>query len=179
MYKIFKFIKPDIIIGDDVQKVFAVAKEHKFALPAVNCIGTDSINVVLETAAKVSYPVIIQFSYGGALFIAGKGLKIEDHKAAILGATSGAHHVHKMAKHYGVAVILHTDHCNLKLLPWIDGLLDVGEKFYKITGKPLFSSHMLDLSEESLVDNIDICSQYLQPNSISNVIPIFFIRCKY
>lgn len=162
MSKIFDFVKPGVITGDDVQKVFAVAKEHKFALPAVNCVGTDSINAVLETATKVRSPVIVQFSNGGAAFIAGKGLKAEGQQAAILGAISGAHHVHQMAKHYGVAVILHTDHCARKLLPWIDGLLDAGEEYYKTTGKPLFSSHMIDLSEESLAENIEICSQYLQ-----------------
>ncbi|MGP1947085.1 MAG: class II fructose-bisphosphate aldolase [Arsenophonus sp. NC-PG7-MAG3] len=156
------FIKPGVITGDDLQKVFAVAKEHKFALPAVNCIGTDSINAVLETAAKVRSPVIIQFSNSGGSFIAGKGLKTEGMQAAILGTISGAHHVHQMAKHYGVAVILHTDHCAHKLLPWIDGLLDAGEEYYKTTSKPLFSSHMIDLSEEPLAKNIEICSQYLQ-----------------
>ncbi|PAV08160.1 class II fructose-bisphosphate aldolase [Arsenophonus sp. ENCA] len=162
MSKIFDFVKPGVITGDDVQKVFAVVKQHKFALPAVNCVGTDSINAVLETAAKVRSPVIVQFSNGGAAFIAGKGLKAEGQQAAILGAISGAHHVHQMAKHYGVAVILHTDHCARKLLPWIDGLLDAGEEYYKTTGKPLFSSHMIDLSEESLAENIEICSQYSQ-----------------
>ncbi|MGP1923470.1 MAG: class II fructose-bisphosphate aldolase [Arsenophonus sp. NEOnobi-MAG3] len=156
------FVKAGVITGDDLQKVFTVAKEHKFALPAVNCVGTDSINAVLETAAKVRSPVIIQFSNGGAAFIAGKGLKTKGPQAAILGTISGAHHVHQMAKYYGVAVILHTDHCAHKLLPWIDGLLDAGEKYYKTTSKPLFSSHMIDLSEEPLAENIEICSQYLQ-----------------
>ncbi|EFB71179.1 MULTISPECIES: class II fructose-bisphosphate aldolase [Providencia] len=161
MSKIFDFVKPGVLTGDDVQKVFAVAKENNFALPAVNCVGTDSINAVLEAAAKVRAPVIIQFSNGGAAFIAGKGLKAEGQQAAILGAISGAHHVHQMAEHYGVPVILHTDHCAKKLLPWIDGLLDAGEKHYAKTGKPLFSSHMIDLSEESLEENIAICSKYL------------------
>ncbi|MGP1958509.1 MAG: class II fructose-bisphosphate aldolase [Arsenophonus sp. NC-CH8-MAG3] len=156
------FIKPGVITGDDLQKVFAFAKEHKFALPAVNCIGTDSINAVLETAAKVRSPVIIQFSNSGGSFIAGKGLKTKGTQAAILGTILGAHHVHQIAKHYGVAVILHTDHCTHKLLPWIDGLLDAGEEHYKTTSKPLFSSHMIDLSEEPLAKNIEICSQYLQ-----------------
>ncbi|MFP3028875.1 MAG: class II fructose-bisphosphate aldolase [Arsenophonus sp.] len=156
------FLKAGVITGDDLQKVFSLAKKHKFALPAVNCVGTDSINAVLETAAKVCSPVIIQFSNGGAAFIAGKGLKAKGQKAAILGTISGAHHVHQIAKHYGVAVILHTDHCAHKLLPWIDGLLDAGEKYYKTTSKPLFSSHMIDLSEEPLTKNIEICSQYLQ-----------------
>lgn len=124
MSKVFDFVKPGVITGDDVQKVFAVAKENNFALPAVNCVGTDSINAVLEAAAKVRSPVIVQFSNGGAAFIAGKGLKAEaPQQAAILGAISGAHHVHQMAEYYGVPVILHTDHCAKKLLPWIDGLL--------------------------------------------------------
>ncbi|MBU9822944.1 MULTISPECIES: class II fructose-bisphosphate aldolase [Rahnella] len=162
MSKIFDFVKPGVITGDDVQKVFAIAKENKFALPAVNCVGTDSINAVLEAAAKVRSPVIVQFSNGGAAFIAGKGLKTDvPQGAAILGAISGAHHVHQMAEHYGVPVILHTDHCAKKLLPWIDGLLDAGEAHYAKTGKPLFSSHMIDLSEESLEENIEICSKYL------------------
>jgi len=162
MSKIFDFVKPGVITGDDVQKVFQVAKENNFALPAVNCVGTDSINAVLETAAKVKAPVIVQFSNGGAAFIAGKGVKTDiPQGAAILGAISGAHHVHQMAEHYGVPVILHTDHCAKKLLPWIDGLLDAGEKHFAATGKPLFSSHMIDLSEESLEENIEICSKYL------------------
>lgn len=162
MSKVFDFVKPGVITGDDVQKVFAVAKENKFALPAVNCVGTDSINAVLEAAAKVRSPVIVQFSNGGAAFIAGKGLKSDvPQQVAILGAISGAHHVHQMAEYYGVPVILHTDHCAKKLLPWIDGLLDAGEKHYAKTGKPLFSSHMIDLSEESLEENIEICAKYL------------------
>ncbi|AVJ19098.1 class II fructose-bisphosphate aldolase [Serratia rhizosphaerae] len=162
MSKIFDFVKPGVITGDDVQKVFAVAKENNFALPAVNCVGSDSINAVLEAAAKVRAPVIVQFSNGGAAFIAGKGLKTDvPQGAAILGAISGAYHVHQMAEHYGVPVILHTDHCAKKLLPWIDGLLDAGEKHFAATGKPLFSSHMIDLSEESLEENIEICSKYL------------------
>ena len=159
--KIFDFVKPGVITGDDVQKVFAIAKENGFALPAVNCVGTDSVNAVLEAAAKVKAPVIVQFSNGGAVFTAGKGLKLEGQKAAILGAISGAKHVHAVAEAYGVPVILHTDHAAKKLLPWIDGLLEAGEKHFAETGKPLFSSHMLDLSEESLEENIDICCEYL------------------
>ncbi|MBG6249039.1 MULTISPECIES: class II fructose-bisphosphate aldolase [Symbiopectobacterium] len=162
MSKIFDFVKPGVITGDDVQKVFAVAKENGFALPAVNCVGTDSVNAVLEAAAKVRAPVIVQFSNGGAVFTAGKGLKAEGHKAAILGAISGAQHVHLMAEHCGIPVILHTDHCAKKLLPWLDGLLEAGEKHFAATGKPLFSSHMIDLSEESLEENIEICSEYLK-----------------
>lgn len=162
MSKIFDVVKPGVITGDDVQKVFQVAKDNNFAIPAVNCVGTDSINAVLETAAKVRAPIIVQFSNGGAAFIAGKGLKAEGQQAAILGAVSGALHVHHMAEHYGVPVILHTDHCARKLLPWLDGLLDAGEKHFAATGKPLFSSHMIDLSEESLEENIAISSRYLQ-----------------
>jgi fructose-bisphosphate aldolase class II len=160
--KIFDFVKPGVVTGDDVQKIFQVAKENKFALPAVNCVGTDSINAVLEAAAKVKAPVIVQFSNGGAAFIAGKGFKTDKPQgAAIFGAIAGAYHVHLMAEQYGVPVILHTDHCAKKLLPWIDGLLDAGEEHFKKTGKPLFSSHMIDLSEESLEENIEISSKYL------------------
>ncbi|SFN07778.1 fructose-bisphosphate aldolase [Izhakiella capsodis] len=163
MSKIFDFVKPGVVTGDDVQKIFQVAKENKFALPAVNCVGTDSINAVLEAAAKVKAPVIVQFSNGGAAFIAGKGYKSDKPQAAsILGAISGAKHVHLMAEQYGVPVILHTDHCAKKLLPWIDGLLDAGEEHFKATGKPLFSSHMIDLSEESLEENIELCGKYLK-----------------
>ena len=161
MSKIFDFVKPGVISGDDVQKVFAVAKENKFALPAVNCIGTDSVNAVLEAAAKAKAPVIVQFSNGGAQFFGGKGLKLEGQGPQILGAVAGAKYVHAVAESYGVPVILHTDHAAKKLLPWIDGLLDAGEEFFAQTGKPLFSSHMLDLSEEPLEENIEISAKYL------------------
>ena len=159
--KISDVVKPGVVTGDDVQKIFAICKENNFALPAVNVINTDSINAALEAAAKVKSAIVIQFSNGGAAFVAGKGLKAEGQQAAILGAISGAQHVHAMAEAYGVPVILHTDHAAKKLLPWIDGLLDAGEKHKAATGKPLFSSHMLDLSEESLKENIEICGQYL------------------
>ncbi|KYP97124.1 fructose-bisphosphate aldolase [Sodalis-like endosymbiont of Proechinophthirus fluctus] len=161
MSRVLDFVKPGVITGDDVQKIFAVAKENNFALPAVNCVGTDSINAALEAAAKVHAPIIVQFSNGAAAFIAGKGLKAEGQTAAVLGAVSGALHVHNIAEHYGIPVILHTDHCSKKLLPWLDGLLDSGERHYAATGKPLFSSHMIDLSEESLEENIDISVKYL------------------
>ena len=160
--KILDVVKPGVITGDDVQKVFEVAKANKFALPAVNVVGSDSINGVLEAAAKAKSPVVVQFSNGGAAFTAGKGLKLEGQEAAILGAVSGAKHVHAMAEAYGVPVIMHTDHAAKKLLPWIDGLLDAGEKHFAETGKPLFSSHMIDLSEESLEENIEICGKYLE-----------------
>ncbi|MCF7985943.1 MAG: class II fructose-bisphosphate aldolase [Methylovulum sp.] len=159
--KILDFVKPGVVTGDDVQKIFAICKANRFALPAVNVINTDSINAVLEAAAKVKAPVFIQFSNGGAQFVAGKGLKLEGQQTAILGAISGAKHVHNVAEAYGVPVILHTDHAAKNLLPWIDGLLDAGEKHFAETGKPLFSSHMLDLSEESLAENIEICGEYL------------------
>ncbi len=159
--KISDVVKPGVVTGDDVQKVFQVARENNFALPAVNCVDTNTINAVIETAAKVGSAVIVQFSNGGAQFIAGKGLKLDGQEAAVLGAISGAKHVHLMAEKYGVPVIVHTDHCAKKLLPWVDGLLDAGEAHFAKTGKPLFSSHMIDLSEESLKDNIDICCQYL------------------
>ncbi|MGY3791158.1 class II fructose-bisphosphate aldolase [uncultured Aquimarina sp.] len=154
-------IKPGVATGDEVQAIFNHAKENAYALPAVNVIGSNSINAVLETAAELNSPVIIQFSNGGAQFNAGKGLSNEDQKAAIAGATAGARHVHLMAEAYGVPVILHTDHCAKKLLPWIDGLLEAGEAFYKETGKPLYSSHMIDLSEEPIEENIEICKEYL------------------
>ncbi|NUF50180.1 MULTISPECIES: class II fructose-bisphosphate aldolase [unclassified Gilliamella] len=159
--KISDVVKPGVVTGDDVQKVFQIARDNNFALPAVNCVDTNTINAVIETAAKVGSPVIVQFSNGGAQFIAGKGLKLEGQECAVLGAISGAKHVHLMAEKYGVPVIVHTDHCAKKLLPWVDGLLDAGETHFAKTGKPLFSSHMIDLSEESLKDNIDICCQYL------------------
>ena len=159
--KISDVVKPGVVTGDDVQKVFQIARENNFALPAVNCIDTNTINAVIETAAKVGSPVIVQFSNGGAQFIAGKGLKLEGQECAVLGAVSGAKHVHLIAEKYGVPVIVHTDHCAKKLLPWVDGLLDAGETHFAKTGKPLFSSHMIDLSEETLKDNIDICCQYL------------------
>lgn len=154
-------IKPGVATGDQVQEIFNYAKEKGFALPAVNVIGSDTINGVLETAASLNAPVIIQFSNGGAQFNAGKGLSNEGQKAAIAGAIAGAKHVHELAEAYGATVILHTDHCAKKLLPWIDGLLDASEKHFAATGKSLFSSHMIDLSEEPIEENIEICKTYL------------------
>lgn len=154
-------IKPGVATGDEVQKIFNYAKEKGFALPAVNVIGSNTINGVLETAVSLNAPVIIQFSNGGAQFNAGKGLSNDGQQAAILGAVAGAKHVHQLAEAYGATVILHTDHCAKKLLPWIDGLLDASEKHFEETGKPLYSSHMIDLSEESLEENIEICKKYL------------------
>ena len=160
--KILNHVKPGFIAGDDLQKVLSIAKENQFAIPAVNVVGTDSINAVMEAAKIVNSPVIIQFSNGGAAFYAGKGLSNENEKAAIAGAVSGAKHIHHLAGLYGVPVIIHTDHAARKLLPWIDGLLVAGEEFYKENGKPLFSSHMLDLSEEPIEENIATCKKYLE-----------------
>lgn len=154
-------IGPGVVTGDGVQEVFRVAKENQFALPGVNVVSSNSINGVLETAAAVDSPVIVQFSNGGAQFVAGKGLGNDGQKGAIAGAVSGAQHVWNMADKYGATTMLHTDHCAKKLLPWIDGLLDAGEEFYKAHGVPLFSSHMIDLSEEPLEENMDICKRYL------------------
>jgi fructose-bisphosphate aldolase class II len=151
-----------VLHGDEVTELLNYANEKNFALPAANVVGTNSINAVLETAREVNSPVIIQFSNGGASFFAGKGLSNENQKAAVLGAISGAMHVHSMAKAYGVTVILHTDHAARKLLPWIDGMLEAGEKFYQSRNYPLFSSHMLDLSEEPLEENVDTCVEYFK-----------------
>jgi fructose-bisphosphate aldolase class II len=151
-----------VLHGDQVQELFEAAKKHQFALPAVNVTGTNTINAVMETAKAVNSPVIIQLSNGGAQFYAGKSLDNSKLQACILGGVSAAKHVHLLAEHYGIAVILHTDHAAKKLLPWIDGLLDHGEKFFAETGKPLFSSHMLDLSEEPIEENIEISAKYLE-----------------
>ncbi len=160
--KILDIVEPGVVWGEDLLKVYEAAKASGFALPAVNVVNTDSVNGVLEAAKKVNSPVIIQFSNGGASFYAGKGLSNEDEQAAIAGAIAGAMHVHQMAELYGIPVILHTDHAARKLLPWIDALLDAGEEFFEAYGKPLFSSHMLDLSEESLEENIATCKSYLE-----------------
>ncbi len=154
-------IKPGVATGAAVQEIFKLAKEKKFALPAVNVIGSPTINAVLETAKDLNAPVIIQFSNGGACYNAGKGLSNEHQKAAVAGAIAGAKHVHLMAEAYGIPVILHTDHAAKKLLPWIDGLLEASEQHFAETGKPLYSSHMIDLSEEPIEENIEICKTYL------------------
>ena len=168
---VLDIVKPGVLTGSEAKKLFAYAKENSFAIPAVNVVGTDSVNAVLEVAAKVNSPIIIQFSNGGAGFYAGKGLKTSD--AAVLGGISGANHVHTMAAAYGVPVILHTDHAAKKLLPWIDGLLDAGKKHFEQTGRPLFTSHMLDLSEEPLEENIEICVEYFKKmNALDMMIEI-------
>lgn len=162
MGKIAEKVKPGVVTGSDLQFIFKVAQENNFAIPAVNVVGSSSVNAVMEASVIANAPVIIQFSNGGAVFNAGKGLKLEGQKAAIAGAIAGAKHIHELAALYGARVILHTDHAAKKLLPWIDGLLDASEKHFAETGKPLFSSHMLDLSEEPLEENIEICKQYLE-----------------
>ena len=161
MTKVLDVVKPGVVTGNDLNKLFEVAKSEGFAMPAVNVVGTDSINGVLEAAKAVNSPVMIQLSNGGAAFVAGKGCKLDGQEAQVLGAISAAKHVHIMAQHYGVPVVLHTDHAAKKLLPWIDGLLDASEKEFAATGKPLFSSHMIDLSEEPIEENIEICKKYL------------------
>jgi fructose-bisphosphate aldolase, class II len=155
-------LEPGVIFGDDVKALYDYANKNDFAIPAVNVVGTNSVNAVLETAKNVNSPVIIQFSNGGAHFFGGLGLTKENQIGAIAGGISGAYHVHNIAKYYGVPVILHTDHAARKLLPWIEGLLDAGEKYFKANGKPLYSSHMLDLSEEPLKNNIETCKTYLE-----------------
>ncbi|MCP5408901.1 MAG: class II fructose-bisphosphate aldolase [Chromatiaceae bacterium] len=160
MSGILELVKPGVVTGDDVQKLLQAAKKSGFALPAVNVVNTNSVNAVLEAAAAVKSPVMIQFSSGGAGFFAGKGCPAGD--AMVIGAAAGAHYVHAMAEAYGVPVILHTDHASRKLLPWVDGMLELGEEQFEKTGKPLFSSHMLDLSEETLEENISICETYLK-----------------
>ena len=160
--KISDKVKGGVATGDAVKEIFRIAKANNFAIPAVNVVGSDSVNAVLEAAKTVNSPVIIQFSNGGGVFFAGKGLKNEHEAVAIRGSISGARHIHTVADMYGIPVIVHTDHAAKKLLPWIDGLLDEGEKHFKEHGKPLFSSHMLDLSEEPLHENIEICKRYLE-----------------
>ena len=155
-------IRKGVATGDEVQKIFSYAKEKAFALPAVNVSSTSTVNAVMETAARLNAPVIIQFSHGGAQFFAGKGLSNENEQSTIIGAISGARHVHRLAEAYGATVILHTDHCHKSKLPWIDGLLDEGEKHFEIHGVPLYSSHMIDLSEEPIEENIELCKTYLK-----------------
>lgn len=143
-----------VLHGKELEALYNDAKDNQFALPAVNTIGTNNINATLETAAKVNSPVIIQFSNGGAQFIAGKAMPNDGLQANISGAISGALHIHNVAKYYGVPVVLHTDHASKKWLPWISGLIDAGEAHFNTNGCPLFSSHMLDLSEEPIEENI-------------------------
>lgn len=151
-----------VATGNMVTEIFQYAKEKQFALPAVNVVGSSNVNATLETASKLNSPVIIQFSNGGAIYNAGKGLNNDNQRAAVLGAVAGAKHIHELAEYYGATVILHTDHCAKKLLPWIDGLMDANEEHYRKYGKTLYSSHMLDLSEETLEENLDISAKYFE-----------------
>lgn len=159
---VLNHVKPGVLFGEDVIKVFQIAQQEGFALPAVNVVGSHSVNAVMEAAAEAKSPVVIQLSNGGAVFYAGKSLSNDNQEAAVLGAVAAAKHIHLLAEEYQIPVILHTDHAARKLLPWIDGLLLESEKHFDQTGKPLFSSHMLDLSEESIEENIATCKQYLQ-----------------
>lgn len=155
-------MKNNFIYGKQTQKLFKLAKDKKFALPAINVSGTNTINAVLESASEINSPVIIQFSNGGSQFIAGKGMSNENNKSSISGSIAGAYHIHNVVDNYGAKVIIHTDHCSRNLLPWIDGLLDHGKEHYKKNGYPLFSSHMIDLSEEPIEENIATCKEYLK-----------------
>ncbi len=157
-----KKYKAGVLFGDELQALYKDAKDNQFALPAVNCIGSNTINATIEAAAKVNSPVIIQFSNGGAQFMAGKGMPNDKMQANISGGVSGALHIHNIAKHYGVPVVLHTDHAAKKWLPWISGLLDAGEIYFKEKGQPLFSSHMLDLSEEPIEENIHTSVEFFK-----------------
>ncbi|HLV23690.1 MAG TPA: class II fructose-bisphosphate aldolase [Moheibacter sp.] len=151
-----------VATGSLVREIIQDAKENQYALPACNVIGSSSVNAAMEAAAQVNSPLIIQFSNGGAAFNAGKGLKGENQLAAVRGSIAGALHIHTLAEAYGATIILHTDHCAKNLLPWIDGVMDANEDFYHKTGKSLFSSHMLDLSEEPLEENMEISKRYLE-----------------
>lgn len=155
-------IKPGVLTGNQLRDLFDYCKEQNCALPAVNVVGSDSINAAMQAAKEASSPIMIQFSNGGAHFNAGKSLDNSDQRAAVMGAVAGAYHVRLLAELYGVGVVLHTDHCAKKLLPWVDGMLDEGEKYFKANGEPLYSSHMLDLSEEDLDENISISARYLE-----------------
>jgi len=158
--KVLDYMKPGVVTGDDLQTLLKIAKDNEFAIPAVNVVSTPSVNAVMEAAMKVNSPVMVQFSHGGAAYYAGKGIPAD--KGAVLGAISGAKHVHLLAETYGIPVVLHTDHAARKLLPWIDALLEASEKHFEKHGKPLFSSHMIDLSEEPLEQNIETCKRYLE-----------------
>ncbi|NND93855.1 MAG: class II fructose-bisphosphate aldolase [Flavobacteriales bacterium] len=165
-----KLFRAGVLYGQEAMDLLRHANDNDYALPAVNVINTNTINSVLETAREVNSPVIIQFSNGGAAFFAGKGLSNEGQAGSIAGGISGAHHVHHMAKQYGVPVILHTDHCAKKILPWVDGLLEYGKTYYQQNRAPLYSSHMLDLSEEPIEENIETCASYLKEMAAMDMI---------
>jgi fructose-bisphosphate aldolase class II len=160
--KLPESVHPGVVSGQGYVDLLNWAKQNKFAIPAVNCVSSSGINACLEAARKMDSPIFIQFSSGGSQFYAGKALDNTAFHACIAGAVSGAYHVRAVAEQYGVPVILHTDHCSKALLPWIDGLMDANERYFETHGEPLFSSHMLDLSEEPLEENIEICVKYLE-----------------
>lgn len=171
--KLLDIVDSGVLNANEAKKIFSYAKENSFAIPAVNVVGTSSINSVLEAAKKINSPVIIQFSHGGSSFFAGNSLDNSSHNASILGAISGAKHIHTLAKEYNIPVILHTDHASKKLLPWIDGLIKAGIDHFKSNNRPLFTSHMLDLSQESLANNISICVDYFKKmNQLNMMIEI-------
>jgi fructose-bisphosphate aldolase class II len=173
MKKVLKNFKTGILNGKETKKIFKLAKKNKFAIPAINCINTDSINAVLNAANKEKSPIIIQFSYGGSLFLSGQNNQKKSFQESIDGAISGAKHIHLMSKYYKIPIILHTDHCDKKLLPWIDGLIREGKKHFKKYKKPLFSSHMIDLSHENLKNNIKTCLKYFKKiNKINMLLEI-------
>ncbi len=155
-------VKPGVLTGNQLQEVFEYCKSVPCALPAVNVVGSNTINAALQSAREAGAPIIIQFSNGGGQFNAGKFLDNTDQKAAVAGSVAGAHHIRLLAEHYGVPVILHTDHCARKVIKWVDGLLDAGEEYFKAHGEPLYSSHMLDLSEETLEENLETSLAYLE-----------------
>jgi fructose-bisphosphate aldolase class II len=161
MSNLTNLVPPGVVSGEHLNTLYRVAREQNYAFPAVNVVSTNSINAALEAAYQCKSPIILQLSHGGAAFFLGKGVPLKGHDPSIFGAIAAAHYVHAVAKRYGIPVVLHTDHAAKKLLPWIDGLLEAGEAYHKLHGKPLFSSHMLDLSEESLTENVETCQQYL------------------
>jgi len=155
-------VKPGVLVGDDLITLFQWAKDKNFAIPAVNCVSSSSVNACLEAAAKSKSPIIIQVSQGGGHFYCGKGVKDDGFKATTAGSVALAHHVRTVAPMYGVPVVIHSDHCAKKLLPWFDGMLAADKEYFAKTGEPLFSSHMLDLSEETDPENIETCVKYFK-----------------
>lgn len=156
-----KKFRAGVLFGDEVRAVFDDAKAKGYAIPGINCTGTNSVNASLAAAREVNSPVIIQFSNGGAHFFIGRTISKEGQRGAIAGGVAAADYVEHAARAYGVPVILHTDHCARKLMPWVDGMLDAAEARFAVTGRPLYSSHMLDLSEEPLEENVATCAKYL------------------
>jgi len=163
-------VKPGVVTGQALWDLLEHAKENQYAIPAVNVVSSCSIASCLEAAKKYGGPMIIQFSRGGGQFICGKTADNEDDAACIAGTVAGALHTRAIAKQYGIPVILHTDHCQRSWLPWFDGLMDANEEYFKKNGEPLFSSHMLDLSEEPLEENVGTCVEYLTRMAKSDIL---------